>query len=333
MDGTDRTPLPAPIEAAAADTGPEPTAHREVAHVSEPPRMDIEPSYAPAQDGVIRPRDPVTSKILEPGEIPPSLLADDGIRRGYDYLREHGDRTHLTILRMQHGPSDTLDPVHTGFDLQARAQALREKGGALYVETVGHASTMDLTRLLYNAAANAPAEEAAEMREGLRNLAREEPGLAFGAAIAERVLSTQVPVVQVDFTLGGERQADAVLTELRHRVKAADSARKQSGDVADYITYMWEKFGFDTYRDSYLLGRIGADMAARFGSSPTSDIHGELLAGAHHVNVGRRAQAFGAEVTVLGDPPAWDKGNQQYVDALGRGVLTAMDIMRTLEGY
>ena len=90
------------------------------------------PYYVVSSDGVARPKDPSTGEVIGPGEIPPSLLTDENLRRGIEFLQEHGEELSLRILLVGSGERDALPA--SGVQLHAEAQAVQAQGGSLYIE-------------------------------------------------------------------------------------------------------------------------------------------------------------------------------------------------------
>lgn len=296
--------------------------------------VNVEPLLAIDALGVTRSCDPVTGIALEPGEIPQSIVMDEGLRRGYEYMRQYGSRIRLRLLLGAHGSANDLNPDETGFDLRAEAQRIAQVGGVLYVESAVTQQSQDRIRSTLQRAADMDQGNVELGRLILRMLmddtaARTASPPSFIDGISEKIMGTGVTVEPIDFTVGGDRQADQILTAL---TREGERACKAMADrtTADRTTYEYARrvlFTTDSYRDIYLPCRIGLDLAERFGPPPETGIDVAWYLGMGHENIGRRlTNETDVQVEFVGESRHTTERFMYYVRCLGRGRLTPEDL-------
>lgn len=260
--------------------------------------------YVVDDQGVTRPRDPVTGDILRAGDIPPSLMYDEGMRRGFQFLIDHGRELRLRILLTRHIRFDDL--TRSAIDLPREALRLSAGGGVLFIEGVGTTEGIAVEQRNYSAAAHARPAEAALYRRAFASIAEHEPDAAFKAGIATALISTGVTVRSPDIVRDSPRIPDQAATAM---LDYADSI-VLTPDIATSVEYARATMAADFYRDMCIVGRMAEEMAAAFEATGRLTERA-LLIGNLHQYMGNIFKRYGAEVTFAGQEPEEGAGRIQ----------------------
>jgi hypothetical protein len=288
--------------------------------LSGPPES---PFYAVDEEGVTRPRDFAADVTLHPGEIPPSILKDEGMRRGFAFWEEHGSEVQMRVLLIKHEKAGDIE--RSGVDLRREAQALQKVEGVLYVEGVGMTQDgRDRTSEFFNKVSHASGEQIGELRAYLEAVALEAPQASYETDEAISLIGTGVDVRHVDYSLDGQRRPDAVLT-----VISDHEERLEIVDAEATVDYTRLGLTHDYYRELYLIGRIGEDLADQLTATGSIPLLTSLLTGALHENVGHRLRTQGVNITFVGGE-GLTQGDRDYITCIGKAAMTHEDLVNIL---
>jgi hypothetical protein len=265
-------------ESPATERGPVDTAE-----VGEEP-LATDRFAARYADGTVRPRDPFTGNILRPGEVPPSLLEDPGIQRGFKFWDEYGSEVAFKLLPTAHSKAEDLEEWKV--NLRAEAERLGRAGGILFVEG-DNAPQQNIQYLVdfFDQMSALPPEQKEAAEEWIQQQVDKGEVGSFYGGIGARILCTNTAVAVPDYHSDGTLPADTLLKAWNvQEKKVADMHR--SGEITrlDREVKMGELFVGRTYtRDMLFVGRMGNHLADRHQPGRVS--HASLLAGALHANV------------------------------------------------
>lgn len=253
------------------------------------------PYYRLEQDGSVLPLDPITGNALRPGVIPESLLADEELRNGYNFLVNNASRVSFTLLLSSHGTAEHLREA--GIDLHAEAKALAASNGVLFLECIsptdkGHDS---FARKL-NYLSHLSPEKKEDTAWGLLDILDDVDLESAWPAKITQLANTGVRVALPDFNGSSPRPADRALTQWSNAKRALDwSDNKQA------IEWQALDVGNIAYRDWYLVCKMGSTLAELDAQGQLDEsIDASLLVGPLHGTIGAHMNNMGIQVTYKG---------------------------------
>ncbi|HUC89217.1 MAG TPA: hypothetical protein VMR45_00265 [Patescibacteria group bacterium] len=245
------------------------------------------------EDGTIRPRDPLTGEIMWPGEIPKSLLADPELKQGFEFWKKHGPDVAFKLLLCSH--SSAKDLLEADFDLNAVAKRLGRSGDPLYLEGVGRVDDAELSREVHNRFSHSTKQQLIEGGDAEDIVVVDQPLDNFSFQILNQIMATGVDVVNPDYYADGKRPADVALAAWRREVRGASAVHGEALRV-----------GYIFYRNAYLIGKMGADLARRHAATGEVPSSAALLIGNLHEGIAIDLRRMGVTVRSFGEPEAED---------------------------
>ncbi|HUC89218.1 MAG TPA: hypothetical protein VMR45_00270 [Patescibacteria group bacterium] len=238
-------------------------------------------------DGVIRLCDLQTREIMLPGEIPKSLLADPELRKGFEFWQEHGSKVQFNLLLARH--SVAKDLMNSDIDLHAVAQRLSEVNGPLYLECIGTTSQIQRFEDRHNRISHSTCQKMLESGDEQDASVVNDPGASFTNQVLAQIMTTGVEVVIPDYRIDSTRPVDIALDTSR-RIRCQSSLYDSMPILVGYVSY----------RDAYLVGKIGADLARRYEETGIVPSGTALLVGGLHEGIGLELKRYGVPVVTTG---------------------------------
>lgn len=234
-------------------------------------------------DGTIRFLDPKSGNVLQPGTIPESLLADEELRQGFDFLASQGNRIHLRLLLSGHAGTNAL--ADSGVDLRAVSTELAANNGVFIIEGASKVRNLTATQI--------------------------EESKQFTDSVVSQVRGIKIPhVINPDSRGNSSRPADQALVSWWRAIERVNNpevmdARMSSGPNGELqVLDEWLSLyvGFQVYRNWYLVGKTGARLAELEAQGKLNqDIDMAALFGSQHPGYGHHFEAVGADVSYEGE--------------------------------
>jgi len=226
-------------------------------------------------EGNINFLDPITGDTLKPDKIPESLLQDDELRSGFDFILKNSHRINFTLMLSSHlGPNNLAE---AGIDLRGVAERLRTSNGVLFLE---HSDKR----------ARKPEKDVLGAKQ-------------FNSELGSQLSNTQIRVAFPDFSRHSDRPSDQALTAWWQAIEDTASTEEltQHGFENALLRQVAMYAGFQSYRDWYLVGKIGAKLS-EFDSQDAlnENIEAAMLVGSHHPGIGDLLKSAGAKVELQG---------------------------------
>ncbi len=153
---------------------------------------------------------------------------------------------------------------------------------------------------------------------------RNGPNSGFTNDTLAKIEGTDVDVIVPDYCEDSDRPADIALSLWS---EILDLSILGIDSEESYLRYKNLLFGYIFYRDFYLVGRMGAEMAKRANGSNAAT-GASLLVGRLHENIGTILQKMGVEVTAIGNRDNGHWSTKLMVDCVRRGAIRAQDAER-----
>lgn len=291
-----------------------------------PEQVESPPTYfLTSPEGTVFPLDPLNGELLCPAQIPESLLADPELSQGYDFLRQNAERIRFGLLLSRHSKAGDL--AAAGIDLHSRSKELAAKNGVLFLEGTATAESREEHQRVFNWIAS-------YKDKSIEELQREPPFQAEGPEaftldVLNQVAGTGVEIASPDVVMDSNRPADRALANWSKALADAYGAQGHPVEIVDNWNAL--NIGFVTYRDWYLVGKMGYYLAEREAAQPTpegAEIVADMVVGSVHENIGQHIEGLGVPVEYVGGAEALERGAKnvrRVVEAVGRVALTFDD--------
>jgi hypothetical protein len=257
--------------------------------------------------------DPITSEVLKPGEVPSGILADERMQQGFTFLREHADEIHGKVILGRHG--DTADLA--GYDL---VSDVRQHGNLLFVEGIGW---QEGDQEGFNRATQATEDDdnvtVTQRLAGFvtqDDYLREKWAQLFGSGVDVRfadIADTPQPLddIMLNWNDTWETLHDSAVTTEDHRRSAAIAA-----------------VGFNNYREWYMCGLLGEQLAQYSETSSDSSLGFVYLVGTTHQGVVDKLASLGVSVETTQPTGELPEGNRRLGQAIASLSVSGSDLER-----
>lgn len=254
------------------------------------------PYYSLEQDGSVLPLDPITGTVLQPGVVPESLLADEELQAGYNFLVSNAPRINFTLLLSRHHLGEDLQ--NAGINLRSEAQAIAVSNGVLFLECI---SSNDKTHEAFaqqlNRISHLPADKADETLDELIDVAKSEGPKSAWTAKAALLANTGVRIALPDYVASSDRTADQTLEQWSSAKRDQDTSQ-----IKGVAAWQALDVGYVTYRDWYLICKMGRDLQTLdMQGQLDENIAAALVAGPMHGTIGTHMNNMGVHVVHKGD--------------------------------
>lgn len=282
-------------------------------------------NYRLSEELDVIPLDPLTHDPLEAHAVPESLAADPELRSGYDFLIENAGRLRLQILLTAHG--NALEPgahdLGKHYNLGAQLQALGEKKGTLFLESVDTVAANTSALKSYNKFSHYDAVQAKATKAAIDASPNKD---TFIGQRLRAITGTDVDVAIADYAKDGDSPAEKALADWWQKLKSMAAFDQSDPIEGQRLFEEWHSSytGFVAYRNWYMIGKMGAHLKSHDdGESP---IDAALLVGSIHATISDEIASLGAEVVTYGNEANDSIESQKLIKSVGSAALKREDI-------
>lgn len=255
--------------------------------------------------------DPITSEVLQPGEIPSGLLADERMQRGFTFLRENAGEINGKIVLGRHGDAADL----AGYDLVSDT---RQHGNLLFVEGIGW---QEEDQVGFNRAAQATEDDDnVTVTQRLAGFITQDDYLKekwtqlFGSGVEIRfadIADTASPLDDIMLNWNDTWGAlhDNAMTTEEYKRGAAIAA-----------------VGFNNYREWYMCGLLGDQLAQYAEADTDSDLGFVYLVGTTHQGVVDKLASMGVTVETARPTGELTEGNRRLAQTIASLAVSGGDL-------